>query len=112
MAIGNFSIGRGYDPNVLPADRGIAGSLDAVIGPFGSEQLRVSPFAFFDALRVTSLGSQGSTRTLTSFGGGIRARVLDRFDLGLTYARPLTSTFVGGARPPARLLFNATVRIF
>jgi len=104
MGIGNLSIGRGYDPNAAPGDRGAALALEVEFGPIVRTQGIVAPFVFFDAVRVTNLGPRGYSDTLRSVGGGLRGNIMNRLDFGLTYAHPLDPAFPGGPRADDRVL--------
>jgi len=106
MGIGNLSIGRGYDPNAAPGDRGAALALEVEFGPVTREGAIVAPFAFFDAARVTNLGPGGYSDTLRSVGGGVRGNLFDHVDFGVTYAHPLDSAFPGGPRASDRVLLT------
>jgi hemolysin activation/secretion protein len=104
MGIGNLSIGRGYDPNAAPGDRGAALALEVEFGPIARAEGLVAPFVFFDAARVTNLGPRGYSDTLRSVGGGVRGNIANRVDFGLTYAHPLDPAFPGGPRADDRVL--------
>jgi hemolysin activation/secretion protein len=108
LGIGNLSIGRGYDPNSVPGDRGVAGSLELRYGPINFASAGISPFAFFDAARVSNLGPSGYTLTVKSVGGGLRASIVDRIGASLSFAHSLDGTYPGAPRADDRLLFNLT----
>lgn len=109
--VGNYTIGRGFDPGAAAGDSAIAAQFEAgweFRGDAGSAQL----FAFVDGARLWNrdLGSEDST--LRSLGVGARAAT--RYgQLGVTWAVPQTGTLPGGVTPDARLLltFNHTFSI-
>ena len=107
FGIGNLTIGRGYDPNSYPADRGVAVSTEIQLTPFQyARRGFLSPFVFTDVARVDTLGPQGGDRTLMSIGGGARFRVLDKLSGSVTYAHPLDTLQPGGPSSPDRLLVS------
>lgn len=109
MSVGNYTIGRGYDPSLVAGDRGIAGSLEARLGPVMlSGATQASLFGFYDIAHVENLDAGAGTQTVDSVGGGLRLRLNERADLTLTYAHPLDD--IAGADD--RLLVNLIVRLF
>lgn len=109
--VGNYTIGRGFDPGAAGGDSAAAGQIEAgweFRGGAGSAQV----FAFVDGARLWNrdLGSEDST--LRSHGIG--ARAVSRYgQFGVTWAAPQTGTVAGGATPDARVLltFNHTFSI-
>ncbi len=111
FAIGNLTIGRGYDPNAFPADRGAAFSVELQSRPFDlADRFQIAPFAFTDVAHVVALGFGGGERTLTSIGGGMRFTLLSLISGNVTYARPLNALTAGGRRPTDRVLFTLAAR--
>lgn len=109
VSIGNYTIGRGYDPSQVTGDRGIAASVEARLGPFDlSPSVPASLFGFYDIAHVENLDTGAGTQTVDSIGGGLRLRLNGRADLTLTYAHPLDD--IAGADD--RLLVNLIVRLF
>ena len=115
LAIGNYTIGRGYDPAVVSGDRGAAVALEVRFGGITlPRRVPASVFGFYDVAQVEALdGGPGSDRTtLTSGGGGVRLGLTERVSLDLTYARPFDPPFAGGRRPDGRLLVNLVARLW
>ena len=116
QAIGNLSIGRGYDPDAASGDRVVAGEVKFQVGPVPvGKKLKVSPYAFYDLARVTNLDPGSQDVTLRSVGGGLEFRLpydkkgdVVRVDIG--YAKPLDKTFPGQmSKPPERWLLQVIV---
>lgn len=112
LGVGNLSIGRGYDPNAVPGDRGIAGSLEARFGPYSAVSGMVVPFAFYDHARVTALGTSGYSTTLRSAGAGVRVGIFGSVNATATYAHPFDSTYPGGPKASERALLTISANFF
>lgn len=88
-AVGNFTIGRGYDPAATLGDSAIGARLQpsAFLRARGSV---IEPYVFFDAVRIWNEDSftTENGRTLTSAGIGARFYVANRFVLDAGWARP------------------------
>lgn len=115
---GNYTIGRGYDPGTLLADRGIGfqGELryGSLIAP-GPRKLAWQAFAFFDGARVSEAGRipvLAGGRTLASAGAGARAALGDSARLEALLAVPLERAGLQGARGDPRLLLSFTTRLW
>jgi len=114
LSIGNFTIGRGYDPNALSGDRVIAAEFKAQttqIQLFPGFSL--APYGFLDQARVNNLDQGSVDQTVRSLGGGAefqlfaRSRVIPNgLRVDVAYAQPLdkTSTTAVGKPPPRVLL--------
>ncbi len=116
QAIGNLSIGRGYDPDAASGDRVAAGELKFELGPMKlTKTARITPYLFDDLARVTNLDVGAQDVTLRSVGGGVEVRVpydargdAVRVDFG--YAKPLDKTFPSQTqKPPGRWLLQVIV---
>ena len=117
LAIGNLTIGRGYDPSSVSGDRGVAASFELRTGPFAvAPWLQVSGYGFYDAARIEDLSTGGEERTLRSAGAGVRCRVTygtRQFNIDLAYAEPLDKALSQAPdKPPSRLLLNVTASLF
>lgn len=112
LAIGNLTIGRGYDPSSVAGDRGIAGSAEVRFGPWTPRPwLQVSPYAFYDAAYTKYLDTLGDSVTIRSLGGGLRVALARRVDLDVAYVHPIDKPSASAAAPPAsRVLATLTVR--
>lgn len=113
MALGNLTIGRGYDPGALAGDSGIAGAVELRWRPpeLGIDEIRdVELFSFADAGRVynndtTSTGPE----QLVSVGGGLRLRAFDSFYSELAFAFPLEPALsTDNITPSPKVLFRLT----
>jgi hemolysin activation/secretion protein len=116
QAIGNLSIGRGYDPDAASGDRVAAGEFKFELGPIKlTKTARITPYVFDDLMRVTNLDIGAQDVTLRSVGGGVELRFpydargdAVRVDFG--YAKPLDKTFPAQAKkPPERWLLQVVV---
>ncbi|HET9629939.1 MAG TPA: ShlB/FhaC/HecB family hemolysin secretion/activation protein, partial [Novosphingobium sp.] len=106
FTLGNYTVGRGYDPGTVQGDKGVALAAELRIGrlrPKSASDLVLQPYAFLDAGWAWN-NDNGLTpmRRLVSAGGGVRARWGDRGDLNLLVAVPLErapgQTQLGAAR--------------
>ena len=92
--LGNYSVGRGYDPGALQGDSGVGSSLEVRVGrlmPHGPDKIAFQPYAFVDAAWAwnNAGGLTRDPRRLVSVGGGVRARWGDHGDVNLLLAVPL-----------------------
>jgi len=120
-SIGNYTIGRGYDPGANGGDRALAARIEprARLGQIGPVELRVS--GFYDVVRLWNLDkSAGSEarRTLASLGGGMRLAWRNRQTgdtravLEVNYAKPQDKpTAFALRRPTSRVLVSFTTKI-
>jgi hemolysin activation/secretion protein len=111
-AIGNLSIGRGYEPGAAFGDRALAVVGEARLGPFPlGSRFRLEPFAFYDAARLWTLTPGLHTRRdLSSWGGGVRLDMPGKIHLELFYAEPRKPPQgLGEPTPHARVFLNLTV---
>jgi hemolysin activation/secretion protein len=115
---GNYTIGRGYDPGTLLADRGVGVQAELRYGslvPRGPGKLAWQAFAFLDAARVSEAGripTLTGGRTLVSAGGGVRALLGDGARIEAVLAVPLERAGVPAGRPDPRLLLSLTTRLW
>lgn len=109
-SVGNYTIGRGYDPGSITADRAIAIRPELRAKVVQTERARVDLFGFYDNVWLWDLGQNSSEdgRRVASWGGGVRAFLAPYFALEATYARPEDRPELNGDRPPARLLLSLT----
>jgi hemolysin activation/secretion protein len=115
---GNYTIGRGYDPGTLLADRGLGAQLELRYGslvPASSRKLAWQAFAFVDAARVSEAGripTLTGGRSLASTGAGLRAALGDGARLEALLAIPLERAGVPDRRPGPRLLVSLATRLW
>ncbi|HEY4265509.1 MAG TPA: ShlB/FhaC/HecB family hemolysin secretion/activation protein [Micropepsaceae bacterium] len=115
FAIGNLTVGRGYDPSVLSGDSGIGGAAELQIGPFNPGGIAffapgLTFIGFFDIARVWNKDTGGVVRSLRSTGAGINLQIVQHVQIQLLYSKPLDN--VSGllaSKPSSRFLFNMTV---
>lgn len=113
FAVGNLTIGRGYDPGYVSGDQAMAATLEVRGGPFQPRAgWALSPYAFVDIAHTRDKDRGGRDQTLKSVGAGVQVPVRDRWVLDVAYARPLDKRDFDRKRPPGRLLLNLTARFF
>ncbi len=117
MAIGNLTIGRGYDPGANSADRAFGGTAELAIGKprvFDARDKALEMFGFYDIVRIYNLdtGATENARSLASVGGGLRFTFGGLGRLEATYAHPLDKALsFDSKRAPARLLLTLTMKL-
>lgn len=111
QAIGNLTIGRGYDPGAVSGDEVIAEELKLEVGPLKlGPTIRFTPYVFQDIARVSYLGGTSPDLTLRSVGAGATFRIPydsrgDSIRMDLGWARPLDRISpAAGKKPPERFL--------
>lgn len=115
---GNYTIGRGYDPGTLLADRGIGFQSEVRYGSLagaGPRKLAWQAFAFLDAARVGEAGripTLTGGRSLASAGGGVRLALGDGARLEAVLAVPLERAGAAAARGDPRLLVSLATRLW
>lgn len=111
QAIGNLTVGRGYDPAAASGDRVVAAEFKAKFGPFAvGKGIGFAPYGFYDIARVTNLDQGSIDVTLHSVGGGIEARLPYGVRADIAYAKPLDKPFPSAKSvPPARVLVQLVV---
>lgn len=108
---GNFTIGRGYDPGTIVGDDGLGFQVELrgpQIVPIKGTEFSFQPYVFMDAAWAWDDGRPGDPQRLASFGGGVRARLDDRFRLDLTIAVPTERAGLLTDTPDPRILFTLT----
>jgi hemolysin activation/secretion protein len=110
-AVGNLTVGRGFQPGASFGDSAVGGTAEIRFGPYAVRGFKVQPFAFYDAARLWNL-TPGAHRdhTVSSAGAGMRIEAPGRMHLDLTYAAPQTSAQdLGDPTPHPRVLLSLTV---
>ncbi len=116
FAIGNLTLGRGYDPGANSGDRMIGGSVEA------RANIRLTPtangqvFGFYDIVKLRNLdtGTTEASRTLKSVGAGFRLTAFGSARLEVTYAHPLDPPLLSGSpirRASDKVLASLTVQL-
>jgi len=115
-SLGNYTVGRGFDPGVALGDRALGASLELRYGslfPRRRDAFAFEPFVFADFAKAWTHDAAGAPdpRRVISAGGGLRARWGDRLDAGVVLAVPLERAGFQAKQPDARLLFTVTARL-
>lgn len=110
QAIGNFTIGRGYDPASLNGDRAIAGSAEIHYAPMPANWVvTASPYGFYDIARVWNLTAGSQNREVRSIGGGLVFQITQRLRIDSFYAHPLDRiSNVATEKPGDRIFLSLT----
>lgn len=125
FTVGNYTVGRGYDPSIITGDSGAGVSVELrgpKITPFSRTELQVQPYLFGDAAWAWTYddpleGVPGAhfddPRHVRSVGGGLRSLFSDRAALDLSLAVPLSrvGSFEDHDRPDPRVLLTLTTRL-
>lgn len=116
FAIGNLTMGRGYDPGANSGDRAYGGSFEARGNLHSGPTVNGQAFAFFDIVNLRNLdtGSTEANRTLRSVGAGFRVTAFGSARLELTYAHPMDPPLLTGAnqrRASDKVLASLTVQL-
>ncbi|GGI68312.1 heme:hemopexin-binding protein [Polymorphobacter multimanifer] len=116
FAVGNLTLGRGYDPGATAGDRVVGASTEVRLGkpvPLSTNDIAFEALGFYDHVELWNLDSNNfeRRRTLRSIGGGVRATFGNHMRLDLVYAKPLDRNLaIDVEKPGARLLLSLTVR--
>ena len=116
FSLGNYSVGRGFDPGIVQGDSGIGTSLELRYGhrmARKADGLALQPYAFLDTAWAWNNdgGLTPDPRHVWSAGGGVRARWGDHVDLNLLVAVPLDKVGAQTRRGDTRVLFTITTRL-
>ena len=120
FAIGNLTLGRGYDPGANSGDRMIGGSIEARanfrLAPNSRLAASGQVFGFYDIVKLRNLdtGTTEANRTLRSVGGGFRVTAFGSARLEVTYAHPLDPPLLTGTavkRASDKVLASLTVQL-
>ncbi|HEY4031382.1 MAG TPA: ShlB/FhaC/HecB family hemolysin secretion/activation protein [Caulobacteraceae bacterium] len=111
MAVGNLTIGRGYDPSSVEADRGVAASFEARFMPVKLPAgFSVSAYGFYDLAYVAYVDNPESS-TVHSAGAGLRISAPRGVDLDVFYAKPFDKpTPSAPSIPTPRVMVSLTYR--
>lgn len=116
FAIGNLTIGRGYDPGANTGDRAIGASIEARASIPVGQKAQAQLFGFYDQVHLWNLdlNTTESSRNLRSLGGGMRLNLFNSMRLEASYTHPLDPPLLAGTnikRAPDRVLFSLTAQI-
>lgn len=111
MAVGDLTIGRGYEPAVLSGDREASAELKLQVRPLRIfEGASLSPFAFGDIGYVSNLDLGSQDRTLRSAGLGVDVRLPFGIQGQLAWAHPFDKPFLTATtKPPDRILAQIVI---
>lgn len=112
FALGNLTIGRGYDPGSNSADRAVGFRLEPRAKLLDNGRFRLEGLTFYDSVWIWNLDPNAieNDRRLASYGAGLRG-LLPGFGIAeLIYARPQHKALLipGAERAPDRVLFSIT----
>ncbi len=116
FAVGNLTIGRGYDPGATSGDHAYGAATEFRIGkpqPLSRRDFAYELIGFYDIIHIDNLDTNmfEADRTLKSVGGGIRATWGSHGRIDVLYAKPLDKGLaIDTVKPPGRLLVSLTIR--
>ena len=115
VSLGNFTVGRGYDPGIVLGDHVIGSGFEVRVGrisPLTPKSVSFQPFAFIDIAKAwIDDAIAPDPRGLASAGGGIRGKWGDQADFSLTVAKPLRRTQFQAEKGDVRVLFTISSRL-
>ena len=114
QALGNLTVGLGYDPGGNSADRFLGVHSEARLDFNLLKGVDLQLYAFGDNVWIWNLDafSTENDRHLRSIGAGVRARLPGPMLLEIAYARPLDRALsIDERRAPDRLLVSLTAQI-
>jgi hemolysin activation/secretion protein len=113
--LGNYTVGRGFDPGAGQGDSGLAMAAEVRLGrlrPDGADGFAVQPYAFLDAgWAWTNDNGVTPVQRLVSAGGGARVRWGDHADLNVLLAVPLDRVAGASQLGAARLLVTFSTQL-
>jgi len=115
FSVGDYTIGRGYDPSVTSGDSAIAMRLEpSWVLPVQSSRLALQAYGFYDAVRIWNedTGSTENGRNLRSAGLGLRAILPGRLVIDGGWAHPFDEPLnqPGAERASDRFLISVSVQ--
>lgn len=116
VSLGNYTIGRGFDPGVVLGDRALGASFELRYGsvyPHRTNDFAFEPFVFLDIAKAWLDHSAGIAELhhVLSAGGGVRGRWGDHADFSLIAAVPLERAGFQTTRDDPRVLLTLTTRL-
>ncbi|MBC2664076.1 ShlB/FhaC/HecB family hemolysin secretion/activation protein [Novosphingobium flavum] len=115
FTLGNYTIGRGFDPGAVQGDSGLGLGAELRAGrllPDGPDGFAIQPYTFVDAgWAWTNDGGITPMRRLVSTGGGARLRWGDHADVNLLVAVPLERVPGATQLGAARVLMTFSTRL-
>lgn len=117
FAVGNFTVGRGYDPGTLLGDRGFGTQAEIRVGstvPQTQRDLAIEGYGFWDQAMVRNRDKLlviDQREHVHSVGGGLRLAFAG-FALDTTLAVPLSRVGVLDRKPDPRLLVSLSALLW
>ncbi|SMF62094.1 Hemolysin activation/secretion protein [Allosphingosinicella indica] len=118
-SVGNYTVGRGYDPGTLLGDRGAGFQAELRFGsivPQAMDAFSFQPYVFMDAAWVRNndlVQPYGpGRRNATSIGGGVRALYGDKGQFDVLIAVPLERAGLQIDKPDPRILLSFTTKLW
>ncbi len=117
FSAGNYTVGRGYDPGTLIADRGFGVQAELRFGsilPQSLDSSSLQPYVFFDAAWVQNndiVNRFDRRQSLYSAGGGLRALFGDKIQADVVLAVPLRRAGLLTDTPDPRILVSLTTKL-
>ena len=117
FSLGNYTVGRGYEPGTLVGDRGIGVTTEVRLDSFRlspGSKLAMAPYLFVDNGWVWNKGAAAGVNPerLNSFGGGVRLNIADRARLDMSVAVPRRRAGLQTERGDTRFLVSFTTNLF
>lgn len=111
LAVGNLTIGRGYDPSSVAGDRGGALAFETRLGPFALPLgLQAQLYGFYDSAHAELIDIDTKV-TVHSAGGGLRLASDRGVDIDVFYAAPFDKPSLNApGKPPSRVMVSLTLR--
>nr|WP_281129530.1 ShlB/FhaC/HecB family hemolysin secretion/activation protein [Sphingomonas sp. AR_OL41] len=114
FSVGNLTIGRGYDPGVTAGDKALGLRVEPRVQLPIKARIGVQAFGFYDTVHIWNDDSftTEASRSLSSFGGGLRATLPGLASLEAMYAHPQDPelNLAGAPRASDRVLLSLTIQ--
>ncbi|HQS68509.1 MAG: hypothetical protein B7Y36_07915 [Novosphingobium sp. 28-62-57] len=112
-AIGNFTIGRGYDPGANTGDRAVGFVIEPRINFKLDQKVAGQVYGFYEGVKLWNIGPNATERErfIASVGGGARVSLAQAIRLDVTYTHALDKPLLTGAfsrRPEDKVLVSMT----
>lgn len=112
-AIGNYTIGRGYDPGANTGDRAVGFVFEPRLNFKLDGKVNSQLYGFYEGVRLWNIGRNATERRryIASVGGGARFALAQAIRLDVTYTHALDRPLLTGAlsqRPDDRVLASLT----
>jgi hemolysin activation/secretion protein len=116
VSLGNYTIGRGFEPGVALGDTALGASFELRVGsvyPRDADAFAFEPFVFLDVARtwIDDALPTPDPRRVLSAGAGVRGRWGDKVDFSVLFAAPIERAGYQAEKPDPRVLFTVTTRL-